>query len=518
MIWGYILNRRFIFLAVLLFLLPAFELFFVALFADKLNHYIFGVSQSLAIKNMSFTVNHLIIIGTILYFAKLFYSYVQHKFAFQFTHNLFRDHSHKISAVRQIRQPADYFIDSFTNRLNMVTATILSIMQAMQALIVVVLISCYILYVDFYSSIIAIGILLLFYAFASFVINKRLDANSIKLAILNPQIIEAINFEWRNGAVLALQGMNKHRITNLDTNHEKFSSLIAYNIFLSSNPKVLFEWVVISSILIFINFYRADPSQLSNLIVIIIAAQRILPGMQTIYQSYATYKANRQSIEELYIVFKADEIEKIEFIQIPFNVKKLEIIEVESNWNSEVIIYAGLKFALDEQYRIIGPSGSGKTVLIDILSGQKTFRGKIKIDEKVYTVKNGALKWAESLSVYKPTQSLYGKNTLFNLGLDDKINSSISSWIQQLNIEDVLTKDASTLSLGQLQRMLILRSISIPARAYFLDEPTNALDRQNSDQLVRLITNMTKNKFTVITSHDASFVQFQTINIEDYRL
>jgi ABC-type multidrug transport system fused ATPase/permease subunit len=513
---GYFFNLRFIFLVLLLFLLPAYELFFVALFADVLNLYIFDLSETRLMQSTSLTVVHLIIIGSTLYLTKIIYSFVQHNFAFEFTHDLFRHNSHKISALRNSTLTADYFLDSFTNRLNMVTSTTLQIMQALQAFIVVVLISSYILYVDFMSSIISIAVILLFYAFASFFINKILDANSIILAKLNPNIVEAINFEWRNGAALALQGRSKHQITNLDAKHKKFSSLVAFNIFLSSNPKVLFEWVVISGILIYINLYRADPLQLSNLIVIIIAAQRILPGMQTIYQAYATFKANRQSLEELYKIFKFDGLEEIEFIKISNNVKKIEIIEIESNWNSVGIKYAGLEFFLDKQYQIIGPSGSGKTVLLDILSGQKLFKGKIKINDTIHIVKNGTFRWVDNVSVYKSSQSLFGKDTSANLDLEVGLNPIIPKWIKKLSIKDFLDKDAPTLSLGQLQRVLMLRSISIPAKAYFLDEPTNALDRSNLNQLVYLVSDLTKDKFTVVTSNDNSFSQFITINVEEY--
>ena len=180
---------------------------------------------------------------------------------------------------------------------------------------------------------------------------------------------------------------------------------------------------------------------------------------------------------------------------IPQNIKD-EYIFNSSIWDTNIT------FKQNQFYLIRSVSGRGKTTLINYLSGKRTdylgiqlhneddcknlkAEGWIQKRKNEIALVNQDLKLVNGLTVFE--------NLLLKLELTNYINiTKIDDYLKALNIIDLKNKNCSILSMGQLQRVAIVRSLLQPFHWLLLDEPFSHLDQKNTENALTLITNAAK--------------------------
>lgn len=175
-----------------------------------------------------------------------------------------------------------------------------------------------------------------------------------------------------------------------------------------------------------------------------------------------------------------------------------------------------LSFTADpgEAVRISGPSGSGKTTLlravarlIPVLEGEVTLRGS---SWKSYL----STQWRTTVTYLHQTPVLFPGSVESNLrhAFRFRRNASEStdiegarSLLSELRLrEDILERDAATLSGGEAARVALVRSLLIHPTVLLLDEPTAALDDEARHALIGMLTRwLAENeRALVLVSHD----------------
>ena len=155
----------------------------------------------------------------------------------------------------------------------------------------------------------------------------------------------------------------------------------------------------------------------------------------------------------------------------------LEIKNLNYSIGSKEILYnLNIKIISDKITVIMGPNGAGKSIFLKILNGIiRPTSGKIlwneKIDESL--VLNG-----QALVFQKPV--LLRRSVKANLDFFDKLtNLNNYDKNQLLKIVDLLdqkNQPARLLSLGEQQRLSLIRALLLRPRLIMLDEPTANLD------------------------------------------
>ena len=155
----------------------------------------------------------------------------------------------------------------------------------------------------------------------------------------------------------------------------------------------------------------------------------------------------------------------------------LEIKNLNYSIGSKEILYnLNIKIISDRITVIMGPNGAGKSIFLKILNGIiRPTSGKIlwneKIDESL--VLNG-----QALVFQKPI--LLRRSVEANLDFFDKLtNLNNYDKNQLLKIVDLLDQKkqpARLLSLGEQQRLSLIRALLLRPRLIMLDEPTANLD------------------------------------------
>ncbi len=173
---------------------------------------------------------------------------------------------------------------------------------------------------------------------------------------------------------------------------------------------------------------------------------------------------------------------------------------------------------------IIGKSGSGKSTLVKLLLGiLPANKGTIKIDN--ISIQDFDHEYLHSkIAMVSQDVKLFSGSLYDNISYgNEKISHQVmDSTVTKLNLQSTVFKNlpnglnsnvgvqGSNLSGGQRQITLILRAYLQQKPIFILDEPTTALDPKTKKVILKLIKDISKDKTTIIVTHD-----LETKNISD---
>ena len=169
--------------------------------------------------------------------------------------------------------------------------------------------------------------------------------------------------------------------------------------------------------------------------------------------------------------------------------------------NQPIINNLNFKIKRGITLAIVGPNGAGKTTLFRALLNLVPYSGKIEWNEKmqigyvpqVLSVRDIPISVREFLSLKNESESDI-KAVLASVGLDS---------------EEVVDKSLSTLSGGQMRRVLIAWAIVDKPNVLLFDEPTSGVDVDSEEAIYGMLRSLTaKNKITLLLiSHDLHIVR-----------
>ena len=169
--------------------------------------------------------------------------------------------------------------------------------------------------------------------------------------------------------------------------------------------------------------------------------------------------------------------------------------------NKEVLRNVNLSLSKNEIVTIVGPNGSGKTTLFKSIIGSTPISsGKVLIRPN--------LKIGYVPQVLNIDRSLPLTVERF-LSLENRRHNREALSAQQvLDSNDLLFKQISTLSAGQLQRVLLARALVNKPDVLLLDEATRGLDQPGSAAFYRKIEEIrnTTGCAILMISHDLHVV------------
>ena len=175
------------------------------------------------------------------------------------------------------------------------------------------------------------------------------------------------------------------------------------------------------------------------------------------------------------------------------NVKPTYMSEDEIS-SSGIYLQDTVTFEKNRKYLIKAGSGRGKTSLLNFIYGSNlNFDGQILYQRS--PLKNSALfdlRKTKISYVFQDLKLFSDLSVMENILLKNRITchkttDEIGVWIDRMKLGFKRASPAKTLSLGQKQRVAIIRALCQPFEFLLLDEPFSHLDDKNSEILATII-------------------------------
>lgn len=205
----------------------------------------------------------------------------------------------------------------------------------------------------------------------------------------------------------------------------------------------------------------------------------------------------------------------------PFLLDSLKLENISFSFKSRKIIdNFNYEFQNNKIYLIQGKNGAGKSTLLNIICGlYKTACGDIYINGVI----KAEQKWLkENVNIMFQDGQLYALPLIYNIIMrpiqnkdaDEKLvwdlldKVGIASKIQKLPltiytpISNELDDYGTSFSGGEMQKILLARSLANTKLINIYDEVSNAMDVESKKDAVKLIRKYNKNTITIVVSHD----------------
>ncbi|MDE1536583.1 MULTISPECIES: ATP-binding cassette domain-containing protein [Actinotignum] len=184
------------------------------------------------------------------------------------------------------------------------------------------------------------------------------------------------------------------------------------------------------------------------------------------------------------------------------------------------IIFSGAtaSFSPGRFYALMGPSGSGKTTLFRILARElEPDAGKIVIAGKdLASIPPRELRASVMCRIFQDYLLIPFLSPLDNLLLAAEITTGRSGkedkkraleLLDRVGLIEHAYRNVDLLSGGEQQRVAIARALMGSARILLADEPTGALDRDNTEHIALLLADLAHEEGLIVIAgtHDSQF-------------
>ena len=185
------------------------------------------------------------------------------------------------------------------------------------------------------------------------------------------------------------------------------------------------------------------------------------------------------------------------------------------------LLFKNLNFKINNKELLVikGANGSGKTTLLKILSGLlKPISGSIIINKKNINIsKDEYFKYFEYIGHENAIKTALTVRENLNFYLKIKKNLTTKNFekaIKIFNLKNLLDIKIENLSAGEKRRISLSRLILSNSKIWFLDEPTNGLDKINTVNFFKILKqHLQLNGLAIVASHDDIKIKNKNINL-----
>ncbi len=207
--------------------------------------------------------------------------------------------------------------------------------------------------------------------------------------------------------------------------------------------------------------------------------------------------------------------------------KVIDIVNVTAGYDNNPRIIKNISFSVYQKdfLGIIGPNGGGKTTLLRTIMGLiKPTEGKVSFYNQegvgVSKINIGYLPQLNKIDRKFPITvhdvilsglSTSGKFPSF--ALSSKYKERVQEVAEQMGVEQLLKRPIGELSGGQLQRVLLGRSIVDNPILLILDEPISYVDKLFETNFYKILDEINSRMGIVLVSHDIGTILSTVRNV-----
>lgn len=178
-------------------------------------------------------------------------------------------------------------------------------------------------------------------------------------------------------------------------------------------------------------------------------------------------------------------------MQIELNGLKPKYMSDSEVSGSDIYLQDQVIFERGKKYMIRAKSGHGKTSLLNFIYGNSVnYDGKINYHEDIsnpFSLRHDKLSYLFQDLCLFPSLTAIENVRLKNLLTGYKTEEEMSAMLDKVLAPEKKNQPTKTLSLGQQQRVAIVRALCQPFEFLLLDEPFSHIDHENALNVARMI-------------------------------
>jgi ABC-type multidrug transport system fused ATPase/permease subunit len=397
----------------------------------------------------------------------------------------------------------------------------------------IILINIYFIFLNFKLGVLSTIILLIFFYF-----NLKYFLSCAPISTERHLLFEGKNEDTQdrlaNSLSIYSNGYLNKEIDSYEKHTENYTSKFKENLWcltkstIFSSAGTMFIFIILNSyaVYLFINKQLSFTNLMAIFITIIYYIPCIITinsTLPTLIHYYGSLSSIDSFIEDLYKVDINYVNVKKEDNEIIMKINKGNIIINNLNFSYVKDNYLFNKFYLtikeQEKIAIVGPSGNGKSTLIKLIMGYYELpNGTIYIDDidiNEYNLND----LRKQISYVNQNSKLFNTSLLKNIQYGNNYtDNEIIELCNKLKVDNVFKNlkeglssnvgvEGSKLSGGQRQLVHILRCICKKNKIVILDEPTSAIDKENKQNIIDAIKELSKSSTLIIITHDDTLLE-----------
>ncbi|MEY4996536.1 MAG: hypothetical protein RLZ67_1261 [Actinomycetota bacterium] len=199
--------------------------------------------------------------------------------------------------------------------------------------------------------------------------------------------------------------------------------------------------------------------------------------------------------------------------------KVLQAVDVAVSYgDTRALSYSSFSVDAGELIAVVGPNGAGKSTLFKALAGFVDHEGDVVVHgEHCHHLERKAIAYIPQQTdldlrfpitvnevVMAGRRRFHGRR----MRASNSDHTIVSNCLQQVDLAGAETRSLSTLSGGQVQRVLLARALAQEADVLLLDEALSGVDTRHTDELISLFTSLCASGTSVLVStHDLELVR-----------
>ena len=291
---------------------------------------------------------------------------------------------------------------------------------------------------------------------------------------------------------------------------KQFLQLITFKVIITASLLLIGGFLVMQEQMNIGQFVAAE----IIILLVINSVEKIILGLETFYDVLTSVEKIGQ-VTDIELEFESTKPITECYNSISLEAEKIKFRFPDSKEN--ILDEISIKIEQGEKIVIEGDNGSGKTTLIKLLSGtiQPTY-GALYINDDTFR-KIDLNQYRTHIATVLQDDTLFEGTIKDNLTFGNYVSNEDIKWaldaVQLTNFIKTLPNGLDTkiypegkqLSASNAQKILLARSIIAKPKILFLEDPTDKMDNETSQNIISFLTDV-KNKWTlVVTSREKAW-------------
>ena len=406
-----------------------------------------------------------------------------------------------------------------------INGVVLSVLNMISSFIIVTAIVTILIIINPSASLIAILFFSALYLFFYLYVKQKVKVNSSNINRASSSLMKILQEALGGIRDIIINGNQQFYRSIFWRADLVFRKSLGNTLFITNSPRYFMETfgVLLIVLLAYMLSTQGEKSFADGIPVLgalALGAQRLLPVMQLLYNSWGNIKGTHFVLEEVLGFLNLNDTKTMNVINDDCTFEKnirLKDLSFGYDENSlPAINNINLDIKKGECIGIIGKTGSGKSTLIDIMMGLlDPTHGTLEVDGNIITSSNRKA-WQSRIAhvpqnIYLSDSTLE-ENIAFGIPVEEidsslvrraaisaNIDSVVNEW--PLKYKTILGERGIRLSGGQRQRIGIARALYKQADVLFLDEATSSVDTSTESSIMKAIEELGNDVTLIIIAH-----------------